>query len=403
MLNNINYIMKKNILFHINSLNAGGAEKSLVSLLNTLPKDKYNIDVLVNRKEGIFVPLIPNYINIIESPFPHGCLMHSPKEFKYYIKHNLIYWIKKIYRIFKAKKELKKYNLQQILWEYWKNDIPCYKKKYDVAISYAEGFSNYAIIDKIYAEKKILWMHSDYLKLNYNAKYDYQYFEKADKIITISSICKDSLIKSFPQIENKFEVIENISNSTLIQKMAKEPITDDIPINKHQYTLVSIGRLVPVKAFDLAINAAKLLKERDLDFVWYIIGDGFLKQKLQDLIIKDGLASNVFLLGLKANPYKYMNLADVIVQSSKYEGKSIAIDEAKILHKPIVSTNYATVYDVIKHNETGLIAEMTEMSLAENIYKLLKDKELQNQIIKNLTTKNWDNCTEINKLIKLIE
>lgn len=394
--------MKKNILFHINSFNAGGAEKSLVSLLNTLPKDKYNIDVLVNKKEGLFLPLLPNYINIIESPFPHGCLSHSPKDIKYYIQHNPIYWIKKANRLSKAKKQLNKYNLQQILWEYWKSDIPAYKKEYDTAISYAEGFTNYAVIDKINAKKKILWMHSDYLKLDYNAQCDYKYFSKADKIVTISPTCKDSLSKSFPEIKDKFEVLENISNSTLIKEMGKEQV-NDIPSIKHQFTIVSIGRLAAVKAFDLAIKSAKILKERELDFAWYIIGDGPLKQELQNLIMELDLTSNVFLLGLKANPYKYMNLADVIVQSSKYEGKSIAIDEAKILHKPIVSTNYATVYDVIKHEETGLITEMTEASLSDNIYRLLKDQSLYHQIIENLKKKNWDNSREVDKYISLID
>lgn len=390
------------VLFIIGSLSAGGAERSLVSLLNALPSDKYSIDLIVSKKGGLFFPLIPQYINIIEAPFPYNCLVHPPKDVKFYIKHNFIYWFKKVYRIVKSKRLLKQYALQQILWQLWKKDIPIFPIEYDVAISYLEGFPNYYVIDKIKAKKKILWIHSEYNKLKYNPNLDFQYFEKANKIITISDACRQNLVDTFPLLDNNIEVIENLSDAKLIKKMADEKITE-ISIPKNQLIILSIGRLVPVKSFDRAIKAAQILKQKNVHFYWYIIGDGILRNDLEKLIEKLDLTQHVFLLGLQANPYKFMKRADIIVQSSSYEGKSIVIDEAKILCKPIVSTNYTTVYDTIKDRETGIITKMTPESLANGIYSLSQDSELRQAIIAHLSMPTYDNKDNINQYISLLE
>lgn len=393
----------KQILFIINSLAAGGAERSLVSLLNSLPKEnKYSIDLLLLKKGGAFYPMLPPHINVMEAEFPFNCLAYSPKKIRFYIKHPLKYWIKKIFRTIKCKSASKKFAIQQILWELWKKDITPLKKKYDVVIAYSEGFPNYFAIEKVEATKKILWIHSEYKKLKYNIDLDYQYFKRADRIVTISKGCKESLVESFPQIQNKIEVIENLSNPILIKKMAEEKITE-INIEHNKFIIVSVGRLVPVKSFDLAIKAAKVLKNNRISFNWYIIGDGYLKERLKTLINQLELSNEVFLLGLQTNPYKFMKQADVIVQSSSYEGKSIVIDEAKILNKPIVSTNYTTVYDTIKNKETGIITEMSPEALASGINDLLTNIQLRNHLINNIASEKDEYYNHIQKYISLIE
>ena len=184
--------------------------------------------------------------------------------------------------------------------------------------------------------------------------------------------------------------------------MADEKVTE-ISIPNNQLIILSIGRLVPVKSFDLAIKAAQILKQKNIHFNWYIIGDGILRTDLEKLIEKLDLTQHVFLLGLQTNPYKFMKRADIIVQSSSYEGKSIVIDEAKILCKPIVSTNYTTVYDAIKDRETGIITKMTPESLANGIYSLSQDSELRQAIIAHLSMSTYDNKDNINQYISLLE
>lgn len=396
--------MKKNILFHIGSFDTGGAEKSLVSLLNTLPKDKYNIDVLVYEKKGTFLTLVPEYINIIEMPIPLKCIVVSPLSINFYLKHSPILLLRKFIGILKMKSYKHKYAIEQTLWNHWKKYTPTFNKEYDVALSYIEGFTNYFVIDKITARKKFLWIHNEYDKLNYNKNFDKKYFIQATAVITISSICKNNLIKNFPDLKEHFLVIENISNPDLIHKMALEPIENKyFQNNKSTIKLLSIGRLAPQKNYKLAIEAAEILNQKKLSFEWIIIGEGPLREELEKLRDKKGLNDKISFIGVRSNPYAFMNRADIIIQSSLYEGKSIAIDEAKILHKPIVCTNYATVHDIIKDQETGLIADMTAVSLAESIYKLAINAELRKYLSNNLKKENNNNIKEIDKYIDLIE
>jgi glycosyltransferase involved in cell wall biosynthesis len=353
------------------------------------------------NKGGLFCNLVPENINIIEPPFPYNCLGISPINWRFYIKHPW-FFMKKIYSLFMLKK---KTNLPvgQTLWPIWKDSIGMCAKKYDVAMSYIEGLPNYYVIDKVDAEKKILWIHNEYTKLGYDKDFDREYFEKADAVVTISELCRNDLVNNFLALKDKFHILENITNPTLIKKMAEEEINDPVVENKKEsLKLLSIGRLYPQKNYPLAINAAKIIKDKGIDFKWYIIGEGILREEIEKQINTLSLQENITLLGLRSNPYPYIKQCDIIVQSSLFEGKSIAIDEAKILCKPIVATNYPTVYDVISDNKNGLIADMTPEALAEKIILLYNNRDLRENLSKNLKKEAIDNTSEIKNYIKLI-
>ena len=395
----------KKILFIINSLNVGGAEKSLVSLLNLLPKDRYKIDLFLLKKTGLFIQQVPQSVTISEAPFPYTCLSKAPTDFKFFLKNGLKWWGKKIYRTIQANKQKKNKGgaVVQHLWNSWKKDIPMLKEEYDIAVSYIEGSTNYFIIDKVNAKKKILWVHTIYDKWGYTPDFDRYYFEKADKVITISNICKDSLIKNFPQIDKKkFVVLENLTSQHLIESLSNEALDDSRFKDREKKRILSVGRLDPIKAYDLALYAAKELKTRGVEFVWYIIGGGKIKEELENLKSALDLNECVFFVGAQINPYKYMKYADVIVQSSKFEGKSIVLDEAKLLDKPIVATNYSTVTDAITDRETGLITEMTPTGLADGICEMLNNDVLRNKITENIKNLTKDNTYQLNEYINIL-
>lgn len=393
--------MKKKFLIHIGSLGAGGAEKSLVSFLNTLPEELYEIDLMLLNEGGLFRNLVPKHINVIAPPFPYKCLGISPTNWRFYIKQNPKYLLKKIYSLFKLKRE--KGATGQILWPIWKNDIKINTQEYDVAMSYIEGLPNYYVIDKVKAKRKILWIHNEYTKLGYNKDFDKSYFDKADAIITISELCKNDLVNNFPEIKDKFQILENITNPLMIRTMAEETINDQLfDSNEQAFKILSIGRLTPQKNYPLAIDAAKILKKRGIKFKWYVLGTGPLKKELEERIVQHSLQNEFILLGLRSNPYPYMKQCDIITQSSLFEGKSIAIDEAKILNKPIVATNYKTVYDVITDGKNGLISEMSPADFANHIEELYNNSQLREQLKTNLEKENINNTGEIAKYIELI-
>jgi len=121
-------------------------------------------------------------------------------------------------------------------------------------------------------------------------------------------------------------------------------------------------------------------------------------------MIRDKKLQNyITLLGLKENPYPFIKQAKIFVQPSRYEGKSIAIDEAKILCKPIILTNFTTAKDQITHNVNGLICEMTPQSISESILKYFENHELTDKIVADLKESHFGTEKEIEKFYQIIE
>ena len=208
----------------------------------------------------------------------------------------------------------------------------------------------------------------------------------------------DGFKRSFSNPKDKVQLLYNIVSAKLIHQIAEEPVT----IDTTKPSLLSIGRLHPQKGFDFAIEAAALLKKHGLNFVWYIIGEGAERTALEQAITKNGLEKHVVLLGIKENPYPYIKQTTIFVQPSRYEGKSIALDEAKLLHKPIVVTNFTTAKDQINHLKNGIICEMDANSLADALTSLLQNESLQNELSLHLSKESLGSEDEIDKFYTLV-
>lgn len=356
-------------LIVINNLGCGGAQKSLISLLNELTMQQMEIDLLVLNQKDVFFDQIPAWINQIGSVAEISAMHSSFGEGFKTIGSKAVclkmLLAKCLYKISKNPQ----YDTVQNLWNVWKRFVPMQSKKYDLAISYVDGFSNYYVMDKVVATKKILWIHNEYEKLSYNSEYDRAYFNKADRLVTISERCVKSLEKVFPECSSKIRMLYNISSTKMIWQLAEKNYPDEYRGKKN--ILVSIGRLNTQKGFDLAIQAAKIIEEKGVEFTWFIIGEGEDEQMLREQIKKERLNDSVKLIGIRKNPYPYIRYADVFVQPSRYEGKSIVLDEAKILCKPIVVTDYTTVVDSITDGVNGRIVQFDPNAIANGILELL--------------------------------
>lgn len=394
----------KKLFIAIDHLAAGGAQKSLVSFLNTLSPQKYNIDLFLLNKEGLFLPQVPSSVNILEANKTFKAIHHSIFDTKFFKIKDFSLWLKVFISRIKSQR-YKQLHKEQVHWLTFQKYInfSSENKEYDCAISYVEGVTNYFIIDKVKAKRKILWIHNVYVSLQYNIPFDYKYFNEADKVITMSESGLSSLQDSFPTLKNKFSILENITNSSVIKQLSTEPIKEKEFSEFGGLKLLSIGRLTKQKNFSLAIAAAAELKKKNINFIWYVIGEGFDRPVLEALIQKYSLENVFKLIGLRSNPYQYMKLADIIIMTSKFEGRPIALDEAKILHKLIISTNYTSVSDVIEDQITGIICNMTPDSICKAIIKLEKDKKLCDFIENNLKANDWDNTNEIKKYYDIIE
>lgn len=391
--------MKKKLLFVIPNLGAGGAEKSLVNLLNTIDKERFDIDLFLFSRKGLFLGQVPDFVTILQKNKEledfQKPLLASIKTFL--LKGKLLSAFSRIQFFLVNKRIANKAVAEQQSWKYIRNSFKKLSTEYDVAIGFLEKSSIYYIVDKVKAKKKIGFIHNDYNALGLDRNFDQSYFKKLDKIASVSSKCSDVLRDVFPDFASKVKNVPNVVSSNLISKLAT---SEELVLKKT--ALVSVGRLHPQKGFDLAVKSASVLKQKNIDFHWYILGEGSERPGLEKMIAERGLQNEITLVGLKENPYPYIKEAKIFVQPSRYEGKSIVIDEAKILRKPIIVTNYATAKDQIEDGVNGLICDMNPEALAESIQKYFEDSAFAEKIIANLSAENWDTEKQIDNFYKII-
>lgn len=386
----------KKLLFVMHSLCSGGAERSLVNLLNELPEDKYEIDLILFKQEGMFLPQVPEWVNIIDTPEKIR-LLYNPVR-----RSGKMMYTKVAGTVLSGFQEKDIYRSKAYRWKhFYREKIKVLEKRYDAAIAYISGEVLYFVGDKVHADRKYVWIHNDYLSAGYSKEDDFPYLNRMDGIISVSDTCVKILKAVFPEFRHKIYLIENITSSSAVRKRADEFVPSEF--KGCENSIVSIGRLDLQKGFDLAIQAAELLKKRGISFRWMVLGSGSLKKQLQRQIDQAGLNDVFFLLGAKENPYPYLKYCTLFVQPSRFEGKSVVLDEAKILGTPIIAAAYPTVNDQIEHGKEGYIAGTSPESLADGIEELLLHRELRENLSRYLLSREYGNSQEVKKYIALFD
>ena len=383
--------MKKKLLFVIDCLVCGGAEKSLVSLLPLIDYDHYDVDLLMFARGGAFEKYVPSKVNVIQ----HNLFGSTPIDKLTSFLHQLFFWT--LLRMHPQR------HGAENRWRALHNVVKPMKKQYDIAIAYQQGFPTFFVATKVNANKKIAWMNADVFAAGYDMNYCKQFYDKVDRIVPVSQKLLDLLVNKCPWTKDKVSCIYDIVNPELIIELSTESIPEaglfDEGIN-----IITVGRLSKPKNYLLAVDAARVLKDKGMKFKWFFVGSGGMREAIENRINEHGLGDVVILLGLKENPYPYMAKADIYVQTSSFEGFGLTIAEAKILHKPIVSTNFDVVYDQIVDGKNGLIADMAPESVADRIVEMVNNDSLRASIIRNLEQEsNLTSLTEIKKFNYLIE
>lgn len=378
----------KKILFVIDSLTCGGAEKSLVSLLPLLSREKYEISLWMLSPIGPFISLVPKDIHIIEQPS-----YTRIEQLKLRMGRLFFSLLIRVMKLLKIKE-----HGAETLWKCigWAYKIP--KGEWDAIFAYQQGFPTYLVAEKFKSTKKFAWVNADIFAAGYNTQFNTRFYHKFTRIVPVSSILKDLMVEKLLEFKDKYSVVYDILNPNVIRELSLEPVTT-LRTEDDESVFVTVGRLVHPKGYDIAIQAASVLKQHGIKFHWYFVGEGPERTNIERWKKDFGVDEEVVLLGLQTNPYAYMAQADVYVQTSKFEGFGLTIGEAKILGKPIVSTNFDVVHNQLTHEQNGLIADMNGESVAENILRLLEDKELKESILS--TVQKEENTTYLSEAVKV--
>lgn len=382
------------------SLKSGGAEKSLVTLLRLMDYEKYDVDLLLFRKEGLFLSLLPDEVNVMEAGEDYRMFDGSAGEgISYFLKSGKIPLALSRFLYAKAQRLPGERRVKKS-WQYLSCVMPMIPKKYDAAIGYLESTSTYYTADFVSAQKRISFLHTDYDRIAFQKETDAKYYKKMDTLVGVSKKCTEKAVEYFPFLSGKTATVHNIISPSLINEMAKEKC--EFPDKGDGVAVLTVGRMSPPKGIDMAVAACEKLVRKGLDVKWYHIGIGELEEEIRRQIEDLSLERNFILLGEQSNPYKFMARCDIYVQPSRFEGKSIAVDEVKSLKKPIVVTDFDTVFDQITDGINGIITKKDPDSVAAAVERLINDNSLREKLCDNLKVEKVGNEEEIERFYELL-
>ena len=394
--------MKPRIFINMHYMEIGGAERALLGLLNAIDTNKVDVDLFINQHTGEFMKLIPKKINLLLEISAYS-VIERPITATINKGHLGIAFARLLAKVhYKIKKKQNNINnafIFNLIAKYTTPLLPALKKygKYDLAISFLSPHN--IVKNKVHAKKKIAWIHTDYTKVSIDAKSELPIWNSYDKIISISEDVTKTFTQVFPSLKDKIIEIENILSPQFIKEQAA--LFDPEEMRGEFIKICSIGRFCFAKNFENIPYIAKILKEKGLSFKWYIIGFGDTAETVQNINITN-TKDCVILLGKKENPYPYIANCNIYVQPSRYEGKSITVREAQILGKPVIITNYPTAKSQVKDGIDGLICNMDNNSIADSIFNLAQNKEKLTMISDYLTSHNYGNESEVDKIYELL-
>ena len=388
--------MKKRILFVIESLIAAGGEKSLVTLLPLLDYDRYDVDLQLFGYGGEFEQFVPSQVNMLP-PLSYSAYLMKKRKGNVRMK-----WSRFCYSI-SLRGEKKTIKEQARL--YWKYISPCIERNsthYDIAIAYGQCHPTFYVAEKVSARKKLAWVNCIYHLAGKELEFQRPFYKEMDKIVMVSNAALTHFQGVYPEMLSKMGLMPDIINPLFIKQMSEcgESYIDGYDGPR----ILTVARLNKFdKGYDISLDACRLLKNRNVKFKWYALGRGEYREEMMNYIAENHLDNYFVLLGVTPNPYPYIKDCTLYVQTSRHEGFGLSIAEARILNRPVVTTEFDAVWVQMVQGENGLVVPQDPVAVADAIEKLLNDKQLYEHIVSYQKQEKKGNTEEIEKFYKLIE
>lgn len=337
--------MRKKVLFLIYQLVGGGAEKIMVDIVNRMDQSLYEITVMT----------------IIDCSKDAHILNENIKYeyiFKGKLKEDRLFF--RLY--YKVRPE---YLHQKFI-----------KMNYDIEIAALEGIPAKIISGCTHSDtKKVVYVHADATSIAWpskrykDTKQEFESYNKFNYLIFVSNNSQSRFKERFNINKSKMLTIYNPFDINYIKERGSEPVEDYQKSSK--YIFCAIGRLEKVKGFDRLIKAFHTVYKNNKNISLLIVGEGKERTNLSNLIEENKLSNCITLLGYKDNPYKYLNLADCYVCSSRSEGLSSTVIEAMILNKAIVATDCGGMDEILEEYSKGYVINNDISGLVDGMEQIL--------------------------------
>lgn len=397
--------MKKRIFIAIHYLEIGGAEISLIGLLNSMDYSRYEVDLFVYSHQGELMKLIPPEVNLLPEISKYA-QMERPMISVLKGGHVDVVLARLCAKLqFALYARRVKPKDGSAVFQYVANAVtPCLPSLhklglYDLAISFLTPHN--IVLEKVQSRTKIAWIHTDYSKIDVNASLELPVWNGYDYIASISPDVSRTFLSVFPSLKGKIVEIANILSSAFVRNRASEK-TDLSVFKKENINLLSVGRFCYPKNFDNVPDILCRIRKQGVNAYWYLIGYGGDEALIRQRIQEAGMEKYVVILGKKENPYPYIKSCDFYIQPSRYEGNSVTVREAQMLCKPVVVANYPTAASQIQNGKDGIIVSLDNAACAEGIVQLIRNPELQNRLIQFLKEHDYGNEREIEKIYRFL-
>lgn len=397
--------MKKRIFIAIHYLEIGGAEISLIGLLNSMDYSRYEVDLFVYSHQGELMKLIPPEVNLLPEISKYA-QMERPMISVLKGGHVDVVLARLCAKLqFALYARRVKPKDGSAVFQYVANTVtPCLPSLhklglYDLAISFLTPHN--IVLEKVQSRTKIAWIHTDYSKIDVNASLELPVWNGYDYIASISPDVSRTFLSVFPSLKGKIVEIANILSSAFVRNRASEK-TDLSVFKKENINLLSVGRFCYPKNFDNVPDILCRVRKQGVNAYWYLIGYGGDEALIRQRIQEAGMEKYVVILGKKENPYPYIKSCDFYIQPSRYEGNSVTVREAQMLCKPVVVANYPTAASQIQNGKDGIIVSLDNAACAEGIVQLIRNPELQNRLIQFLKEHDYGNEREIEKIYRFL-
>ena len=343
--------MKKKVLFIMETLGGGGAEKVLIETLKRLDFSKYAITLLLLRCEGVYLSQVPQNVTV---------KFLLPTEPSGFFRRKILFSIKKRW-----------WNL--VINTKWLASF-IFRERYDVGVAFLEGNSSLLLSHLNAIVRKIAWVHIDLLCHQIlSRKVERTVYKKMDNIVCVSKGAQNALLKLYPEVKPYTQVVYNPVDIEGIMRKSHEPITSE-----GQIKVIAIGRLCNAqKGFDILLAAHKINIDAGVKYHLTILGEGDDRAGLESFININNIGDSTKLLGFKENPYPFLAASDLFVMSSYYEGYPVVLVEAMALGKAIVSTDCTGPNEALDGGKYGVLVPVgDEHALALAIRQMVENKKM---------------------------
>ena len=386
---------KKKVAILLPWLKMGGTNKIALHFMKELSQ-YCDVTLILSQNTGELLEQLPENIHLV---------IDEMRDFKVIFKEDLcklriIRLVQDV--IYYARIKLKRDNVDNYRYLVQRHGYIC-DTEFDCAISY-HGQSPERLLNLLYrirAKKKLAWIHGEFNNTQDHYHRMNAYYDQMDHLFFVSCHTLESFQRKFDIPLNRCSVYYNPIDREEIVTKAKLPC--DPSFDPTYVNLVTVGRVSIEKGQDMIPAVTRRLLDAGYSVRWYVIGDGDMRPKIEEMCREQGVEDSVFLLGTRINPYPLMEACDIYIQPSYTEGYSTTICEAGMLGKPIVGTKPSGgIWEQLDNGECGLIVDATVDGLYGGISTLIENEPMRRSFGKKIKLKNFEGTGEIRKLLDLL-